>query len=76
MTEREQAANNSTFAPLVGPVPTLVLADGAIRVERGNEPSKPGELWHGLAVQPETGEQFTLYVRIGEPRVFRASIIR
>lgn len=75
MTEHEQAANHSTFAPLVGPVPTLVLADGAIRIERGNEQSKPDELWHGPAVHPETGEQFILYVRIGEPRALMAELL-
>lgn len=71
----QAAANSPTFSPLTGPVLTLWLMDGATRILRSREGSKPDELWHGQAADPATGSIHTVYVRLGEPHALMAELL-
>ena len=75
MSSSQSAANSPAFSPMVGPVPTLWLMDGAIRIQRSRESSKEDELWHGQAANPETGAIHTVYVRLGEPHALMAELL-
>lgn len=71
------SANETTFTPRFAPVRWLVLNKGATRVRRSGERSKPDELWHGDAYDPNQPDEpaVPVYLRLGGTSALIAELV-
>lgn len=71
------SANETTFIPRFAPVRWLVLNKGATRVRRSRERSKPDELWHGDAYDPQQPDETAIpvFLRLGGTSALIAELV-
>lgn len=71
------AANDNNFSPRFTPVRWLELNSGATRVKRSKERSKPDELWHGDAFDPQRPDDpaIAVYLRLGGAGALIAELV-
>lgn len=70
-------ANDDAFELSFAPVRWLDLNKGAVRVKRGQERSKPDELWLGDALDPQRPDEpaIPVYVRLGTGGALVAELV-
>ena len=71
------SANDNEFTPRFTPVRWLELNKGATRVKRSKERTKPDELWHGDAFNPQRPDDpaIAVYLRLGGAGALIAELI-